>query len=71
MEKKAKKAVKQRDRISYSRGAKVSTGNYGSVDVHVSYSTDVAEGETPDECLKRAAKFVDKAHKRKLAKVVG
>ena len=49
----------QPDRISYSFGMKINMGNYESVDVHMSLSTDVAEGETQEKALKRAQKFVE------------
>lgn len=50
---------KSLDRISYSFGCKINMGNYESVDVHMSLSTDVSEGETLDKALKRAQKFVE------------
>lgn len=50
---------KELDRISYSFGCKINMGNYESVDIHMSLSTDVSEGETLDKALKRAQKFVE------------
>jgi hypothetical protein len=47
------------DRISYAMGIKVNLGNYESADVHISFSTDVKSGETKEQALKRAAKFVE------------
>lgn len=41
------------DRYSFSTGAKVSDGNYGSRDVHVSYSSSVKPGETNEQAKKR------------------
>lgn len=49
----------QEDRVSYSYGFK-SPGveQYSSINVNVSYSTDVREGETPEQALARAKAFV-------------
>jgi len=47
------------DRVSYSMGIKVNLGNYQSADVHISYSTDVKKGETPQQALNRSQKFVE------------
>ena len=37
------------DRISYAFGCKINMGNYESVDVHMSLSTDVKASETPEK----------------------
>lgn len=50
--------IKQCDRVSYSYGMKVSDGNYGSKDVHFSYSTDVISIEHPETAMHRAKEFV-------------
>lgn len=50
--------IKNPDRISYSFARKISLERFTSVDVHVSYSTDVAPEESPDEATKRARKHV-------------
>lgn len=59
----------QQDRVSFSMGRKIGDNNYGSRDVHVSYSTDVEDDESPEEALARAQKFVrtqlKKARKRR------
>lgn len=49
------------DRISYSMGRKLNMGNYESCDFHISYSTDVGEGETRKEALARAVKLVERS----------
>lgn len=48
-----------KDRISYSGGCKINMGNYESKDVHMSYSTDVREEETPAEAMNRAKMLVE------------
>lgn len=50
----------EQDRVSYSFGRKISTAKFETADVHISYSSDVKEGETPDEALERLAEFVEK-----------
>ena len=47
------------DRISYSLGGKVNTGNYENVDYHVGMSSDVRDGETPEKALRRIKKFIE------------
>jgi hypothetical protein len=49
----------EQDRLSYSFGVKMNIGNYQSVDFHISYSSDVKEGETPDKALTRIKKYVE------------
>ena len=51
-------AESQEDRVSYSFGLKLNIGNYQSLDYHMSYSTDVKDGETPDVAMERARTFV-------------
>lgn len=47
------------DRISFSYGMKIGLPNYSSVDFHISMSSDVKAGETPEKALVRIKKFVD------------
>lgn len=47
------------DRISYSFGCKINMGNYETVDIHMSYSTDVRGDEAVTDTLKRAQEFVE------------
>jgi hypothetical protein len=51
----------QQDRISFSMGLKVNLGNYESADFHISFSSDLKEGETPKGALKRISKFVEES----------
>jgi len=53
--------LEQRDRVSYSEGAKINVGNYESRDVHMSYTTDIKEGETTGEAMERAKEFIEEA----------
>lgn len=57
------------DRVSYGYGRKVSDGNYGSHDVHVSYSSDVRSKETVEEALDRVQKVVERRVVRKMKKL--
>lgn len=50
---------KQPDRVSYTYGMKIGLPNYSSVDFHVSMSSDVKDGETPEKAHIRVKKFVD------------
>ena len=47
------------DRVKYSFGLTVNTGNYNSARFDVEYETDVQSDETPEEALKRAQEFVE------------
>lgn len=47
------------DRINYGMSRKMSDGDFGSVDVHFSYSTDVEEDETLDDAKSRCVKYVE------------
>ena len=52
-------STNQNDRVSYSYGFKVpGAEQYSSVNVNVSYSTDVRDGETPEKAMERARAFV-------------
>lgn len=48
------------DRINYSFNTKINLGNYESLSIGVSYSSDVKRGETPSSALKRVQDFVEK-----------
>jgi len=48
------------DRVSYSMGRKVNIGNYESIEIHESFSTDLLPGETREQALARAAGFVER-----------
>ena len=48
------------DRVSYSMSRKVNLGNYESLEVHESFSTDLQPGETREQALQRAAGFVER-----------
>ena len=52
---------KQQDRISIGLGRKMSEGKgkFGSYDFHVSYSSDVNVGETPEQAINRVKKVVE------------
>lgn len=51
--------LNQPDRVSFSYGTKVpGEERYSSVDLHMSYSTDIMDGETADEAMARARRFV-------------
>ena len=54
----------QQDRVSYSYGIKLSDGHYGSRDAHVSYSSDVKEGETKEQAMARVKTFVEQEAKK-------
>lgn len=54
------------DRISYSWGMKLNLGNYQSADFHMSLSSDVKAGETPEKAMKRARDFIEKESEKKL-----
>ena len=47
------------DRINYSFGMKINTGNYENCSIGISYSSDLKDGETPAKALKRVTKFVE------------
>jgi hypothetical protein len=49
----------EHDRISYGYSVKLNTGNYESADYHASMSTDLREGETPQQAMARAQEFVE------------
>jgi len=54
------------DRVSYSFSGKVNIGNYESIGFHISYETDVKEGENPSKTLKRVQYFVETKAEEKL-----
>lgn len=47
------------DRINYGMSRKISDGNYGSIDVHFSYSTDVSMDETIEAATNRCMIYVE------------
>jgi len=48
------------DRVNYSFGMKLPwTEQFSSVDFHISYSSDVKEGESPEEAFERVKGFVE------------
>jgi len=47
------------DRINYSFGVKINTGNYENCSISISYSSDLGVDETPAMALKRISKFVE------------
>lgn len=56
--------LKQVDRLSYSEGVKINIGDYESRDVHISYSSDVTDGEKVVDAFKRVKKVVrNRLHK--------
>lgn len=59
------------DRISYSFGMKVNLGNYESADFHISMSSTVKNGETPEEAMARLQKFVEDEADKKREQIKG
>ena len=47
------------DRVNYSMGRKISDGQYGSVDVHFSYTTDVQHDEKIEQAIERCVEVVE------------
>jgi hypothetical protein len=47
------------DRVTYSFGTKLNLGNYESADFHISFSSDVKDGETCESAFNRVKAFVD------------
>ena len=60
---------KTADRITLTFGQKIGLPNYSSRDVHITYSTDSIEGETPAQTYDRACKFVVEKIKEELIKI--
>lgn len=58
------------DRVSYSFSRKINLGNYESMEIRESYSTDVMEGETREQALARAAAFVERTVEARLGKIL-
>lgn len=56
------------DRVSLSLGAKLGKPGYSSVDFHISYSSDVKEGETPEQAYRRVQEFVEGKFEAELEK---
>lgn len=57
------------DKIKYNFSAKINIGNYESIGVDLGYETDVREGETPLDAVKRSIKFVDSIAQAKIEKI--
>lgn len=47
------------DRINYTFGTKVNMGNYESVNIQVSLTSDVKKGESREDALTRISLFVE------------
>lgn len=47
------------DRVSVGMGFKRNLGNYQSMDVHISYSSDALQNEGADDLLRRVYDFVE------------
>ena len=58
--------MSESDRVSYSFGMKVSIAKFESADFHLTFSSDVKQGETPAKALARVQEFVEKEAERKL-----
>lgn len=58
--------IRQADRINYSVGRKLSDGNYGSIDVHFCYTSDIEDSETKEEATKRVIDYVEKVMREKI-----
>ncbi len=59
----------QKERVSVSLGKKINCGNYESVDIHYSYSTDLLDSETPQAAFKRAEEEVAHVIKEKTKEI--
>jgi len=55
------KVLRQADRVTYSETVKVNIGDYESRDIFIGYGTDVNDGESFDDALKRAKREVRSA----------
>lgn len=51
--------VKQPNRVSVGMGFKRNLGNYQSMDVHISLSSDAKQGEDDEALLRRVYDFVE------------
>ena len=59
------------DRVNYTLGCKVNMGNYESVNLNISYSTDSRSNETIQETLERAITFVEHNIDKKREELTG
>ena len=57
--------MSESDRVNYSYGMKVNLGNYESADFHMSLSSDVRVGETPEDAMERVKFFVENESEKK------
>ena len=57
--------MSESDRVNYSYGMKVNLGNYESADFHMSLSSDVRAGETPEDAMERVKFFVENESEKK------
>jgi len=57
------------DRVNYTFGMKINIGNYQSVDLHSSFSSDIKDGETPEEAYQRVVEFVESSISPKIDEV--
>lgn len=61
--------MSEADRVSYTLGMKLNAGNYSSINFSVSLTSDCADGETPDQALKRVKRFVEKESEKKFLEI--
>lgn len=59
----------QPDRLSVSYGRKINLGNYESADVHMSYSSDINDGESIEAAEARISKVVEVLITKKIKEV--
>lgn len=63
------KILRQADRVTYSETVKVNIGDYESRDVYIGYGTDLNDGESFDDALKRARREVRAALQKNELKI--
>ena len=61
----------QNDRVNYSMGMKLNIGNYQSVDVHASMSSDVKDGESWNQAYLRCMTFIEEKLEKKREEIIG
>lgn len=54
------------DRVTYGMSRRISDGNYGSIEAHFEYSTDVLKDETIETAMKRCVHHVEKNTLKKI-----
>lgn len=57
------------DRVNYSLGMKMNTGNFSSINFNVSLSSDVKDGETVVQAYQRVKRFVEKESEKKFHEI--